>query len=372
MLQVGDQIAEWVVTEELERREGSTSQSVRFKAQNTILADIQAQIKVLQRSDDPTRRESFFREVQALHRLHHQNLVRVQGFGEDKNRELLWIATEWVDGDLLMDVIPQGPMRLWEALMLLDGLVEAIAQAHRMGLYHRNICPNRVVVDSNGIARIVDFAITTQGEGACDPDSPFVPPEARTGELIEPGRADVFALGALLFACLTGRMPDASEQQRAMDPGDEFSDGLREVIRDATAPSPRDRIASAKILHERLRTASASKQWDGNVPPPEASQAHLTLSDTQVNENTWSGVEAETWAGVGEQAVRAPDATGFTTASQVRSAAMLADTPAAPMPRQTSPRSRGAQTTTLVLLAVVAGIALALAAMAIVLVLIWR
>lgn len=281
MLEPGDRIGDWVVDSAL----GEGGMGAVYRAHNALVPDIVAAVKILKPHALEDARERFFREVQAVHRLHHPNIVRVTGFGEDQTRGLLWMAMDLVEGGELSDRIQRGPTSAAEALALFDGLVDALAHAHGLGVFHRDLKPGNVLVDAEGRAKLVDFGIAVQqgqarltSTGLVVGTPAYLPPEVFDADSVDPGRADVYAIGQMLHEVLIGAAafpedPTLSEGQRmgrllaakikttALDPGESFSPQLRALVREATEPDPADRIPSAEALRERIRRMAPETQW---------------------------------------------------------------------------------------------------------------
>lgn len=123
----------------------------------------------------------------------------------------LFLVSELSRGESLRARAAAGPLPIGEITRLFQALCAALDAAHRAGLSHGDLTPNNVLcpAEPEGQARICDFGMSRLGQ---DPSSlwagapGYIPPEVYRGEASVPGpRADVFALGALLFLCLTGR-----------------------------------------------------------------------------------------------------------------------------------------------------------------------
>ena len=185
----------------------------------------------------------FQTEAHALQRLDHQHLVRVLDSGEDAGRPFL--VMELVDGSSLAARVGQGgPLAPREAATIARDLARALEHAHARGVIHRDIKPANVLLDRSGRARLGDFGLAREldglasrvtMEGAVLGTPGYLPPEQVRGELDRiDARADVYALGATLFALLTGEAPFAAEA---------VGDVLEQTVR-ARAPAPSERRAA--------------------------------------------------------------------------------------------------------------------------------
>ncbi len=170
----------------------------------------------------PTRRERFLREAQAAAALHHPNIATLFEFGvmehSDDEKGIPYIAMEYVDGRDLDSLIEQGvssQVALDVALQLTRGL----AAAHESGIVHRDLKPRNIRVTSAGEVKILDFGLArfdtpvpSEGEtfetqqGAVMGTAPYMAPEQARGEEAD-ARADLFALGVILYQMLSGQLP---------------------------------------------------------------------------------------------------------------------------------------------------------------------
>jgi serine/threonine protein kinase len=162
-------------------------------------------------------RERFLREAQAAGRLNHPGIVTVHDVGEDRSSGVLYIAMEYIEGRDLKQILASGHrFRPSEAARIVADVAVALDYAHRMGVIHRDIKPGNLILTHDGSPRIADFGIarmessnlTTDGQFIGTPN--FMSPEQITARPID-GRSDLFSLGVVLFAILTGRRPFSGE-----------------------------------------------------------------------------------------------------------------------------------------------------------------
>ncbi len=180
---------------------------------------------------------------------------------------------EYIDGQSLADVTAAGPLTEPQLLRLAAEVAGALGAAHRAGLVHRDIKPANILIDVDGGANVIDFGLAAAGRvGADDPAEvvagtfDYSAPE-QTGMLARPvdGRADLYALGVVLYECATGRLPfrsdDAGELIRmhatvpAPDPRvlrPDLSPQMAAVIGRLLAKDPDDRYADADRLAATL------------------------------------------------------------------------------------------------------------------------
>jgi YVTN family beta-propeller protein len=165
-------------------------------------------------AEDERFRERLLVESRLAASLDHPNVVPVYDAGEADGR--LFIAMRYVDGaDLKAVLRAGGPLEPRRTVALAGQVAEALDAAHRRGLVHRDVKPSNVLLDQQDDrehAYLADFGLTHSGHGA-DPAEgqlmgtvDYVAPEQVRGEELD-GRADQYALGCLLFECLTGSLP---------------------------------------------------------------------------------------------------------------------------------------------------------------------
>jgi len=158
--------------------------------------------------------ERFAREVRILAGLRHPGIVRYIADGRTAEGEM-WLAMEWIDGESLSQRLTRGGLTASESVELVRRVAEALGAAHERGVIHRDLKPSnlylaggdleRVKVLDFGVARISDTSSTRTGVMVGTPG--YMAPEQARGDKNVGARSDVFALGCLLFECLTGKPP---------------------------------------------------------------------------------------------------------------------------------------------------------------------
>ncbi len=174
-------------------------------------------------STDHHYRARFIREARAVSALSHPNIAIVHDYGEtDAGQPFL--VMEYVKGKSLSDLLDEG-VTLRRSVEIVSSIVEALGEAHEQGIVHRDIKPSNVLINERGQVKVLDFGLVKhlfepQG-GGVDLDAQtiyatqtrsdvivgtplYLSPEQATGKDID-GRSDLFALGALLYECLTGQ-----------------------------------------------------------------------------------------------------------------------------------------------------------------------
>jgi eukaryotic-like serine/threonine-protein kinase len=168
-------------------------------------------------ASDPAFLERFRREARAAAGLNHPNVVAVHDWGESNDGA--YLVLQLVDGPSLREVLrTRGRLGPREALAVLGPAAAGLAAAHAAGLVHRDVKPENLLLGRDGTVRVTDFglaraaasATTTFGADVLVGSPHYLSPEAVRLEPLD-ARSDVYALGIVLFECLTGRPPHEAE-----------------------------------------------------------------------------------------------------------------------------------------------------------------
>jgi len=155
----------------------------------------------------------FMHEAQAAGRLHHPGIVAIFDVGENPENHDPYIVLECVAGEALNRILArEKKFPLSKALQLAEEIAEALDYAHAQGVIHRDIKPGNILVTGDGHAKIADFGIaklnlahfTLPGRVLGTPA--YMAPEQLSGEAVD-GRSDLFSLGVILYAMVTGHSP---------------------------------------------------------------------------------------------------------------------------------------------------------------------
>ena len=159
--------------------------------------------------------QRFRQEAEAVAKLDHPNIVPVYEVGETDGQ--LYFSMKYVSGETLAQRLQRGPIPVREAILMMVALCEAISEAHKHGIVHRDLKPSNILLDQHGHPYITDFGLAKQLEsqkltltetGAILGTPGYLSPEqASAGRQQVSKPSDIYSLGALLYAMLTGAPP---------------------------------------------------------------------------------------------------------------------------------------------------------------------
>ena len=159
--------------------------------------------------------ERFRREARSAAGLSHPNVVSV--FDSGSYHGTHFIVTELVEGETLTDRLRRGPMPPEEAVAVAVDVCRALEAAHARGLIHRDVKPGNLMLLPDGRVKVLDFGIaraagsdTLTGTGVVLGSSAYLAPEQASGQPVDE-RADVYALGCVLYEMLTGAVPFSAD-----------------------------------------------------------------------------------------------------------------------------------------------------------------
>jgi len=218
-------------------------------------------LKVLQAADAEGAAR-FAREASVLAELHHPGIVGYVAHGETREK-VPFLAMDWIEGEDLYGRLARAPLTTAESLIVVRGVAEALGAAHRRGIVHRDIKPTNILLEGRDIERVkvVDFGIARVGflgnerratrTGIVIGTPGYMAPEQARGDSVIDARADVFALGCLLFECLTGESAFVGEHPMAVMLKVVLEDArrVREVRRDV--PEAVDRLVTRLLAKDR-------------------------------------------------------------------------------------------------------------------------
>ena len=264
---IGTTISHYRILEKL----GQGGMGVVYKAEDTKLERIVALTFLPQHiQTTPTAVDRFTREAKAEAALDHPNICTVYEIDEVDGQA--FIAMACVEGKTLAERLEGGELGLDEAIGLAIELASGLAAAHEAGIVHRDVKPANVLLTTRGEVRIADFGLAklvdktalTQ-EGTTVGTLAYMSPEQAQGTAVDE-RTDIWAVGAVLYAMVTGRRPFRGDREQAVlysilnrdpEPPGQLRSGVPvevdRVIRKALEKRPENRYSSMNDLLDDLR-----------------------------------------------------------------------------------------------------------------------
>ena len=224
-------------------------------------------IKLMHREalDSPSRVRRFIAEARTLGRLRHPKIVDVHGIGRMQDGRHFLVMDLIEGGETLAALIKAGPVPFDRAAALVASIAEAIEHAHNRGVVHRDLKPSNVLLDAEGNPHVTDFGLAKVFDQA-DPDHPpttadqiLGTPHYMSPEQADPARGpitprtDVYGLGGILFALLTGKPPIQ---------GDSITHLLTQIVSPEPVRSPRELRPDVPLALERICRKCLHKEAD--------------------------------------------------------------------------------------------------------------
>ena len=221
----------------------------------------------------------FLAEAQAASRLQHRRIVPVHEVGVREGRH--YFSMDYIEGRSLAELVSAGPVEPSDAARITSQVAEALQYAHEQGVVHRDVKPSNVLLGADGMPWVTDFGLakalgeesgmTATGEAVGTPN--YMSPEQAEGEGEVGAASDVYGLGAVLYALLSGRPPFLSptvlgtlrmvrEREpiplRVLEPA--VPKDLETIVHKCLQKAPERRYASASELALDL------ERWIGGQP----------------------------------------------------------------------------------------------------------
>lgn len=264
--------------------------------------------------------ERFRREVKLARKVTHKNVARVFEFGEHEGRR--FFTMELIEGESLRSRLTRARvLTCRDAIDIGRAICDGLGAAHDVGVVHRDLKPDNVLISKAGRVAITDFGIavpfdadggkvTTAFIGTPD----YMAPEQVDGSMTPDARTDVYAFGAMMFELVTGRVPFDGptaiavaaarlmrEPPRVRDLASEVPEALADIIHRCLSRNPDDRYRTAAELQAALEGAAQAHGWHGvsspmSIPPMSQQQrpttgGRLTLAVLPFSEGGLEGVE---------------------------------------------------------------------------------
>lgn len=245
-----------------------------YLANDTIL-DRKVAIKVLRGdlSNDEKFIRRFKREALSVSNLSHPNIVEVYDVGEEDGN--YYIVMEYIDGKTLKQLLQKrGALTLNEVIDIMTQLTDGLSHAHEAYIIHRDIKPQNIMIEDNGLIKITDFGIAmalnstqlTQTNSVMG-SVHYLPPEQANGKG-STIKSDIYSLGILMYELLTGSVPFKGDTAveialkhmkekvpsiRKQNPT--IPQSVENIVLKATAKNPKNRYDSVKDMYKDLQTA---------------------------------------------------------------------------------------------------------------------
>ncbi|GAA1182101.1 Stk1 family PASTA domain-containing Ser/Thr kinase [Pseudonocardia alaniniphila] len=226
-------------------------------------------IKVMESrlASDPAFRARFEREARSAARIDHPAVVDVHDQGDHMGVDgpVLFLVMELVDGGTLRDVLEaRGALGVPAALAVMEPVLAGLAEAHRLGLVHRDVKPENVLISYTGEVKVADFGLVTAAAQAGASHAGYIlgtvnylsPEQVTTGAA--DSRSDVYAAGVLLYELLTGAPPFSGDTA--------LSVAYRHVNTDVPAPS----LIAGDVPPELDELVLRATRRDPDARPPDA------------------------------------------------------------------------------------------------------
>ncbi|MEO8498778.1 MAG: serine/threonine-protein kinase, partial [Planctomycetota bacterium] len=251
-----------------------------------------------QHTEDPDLVKRFIDEASAAATLDHRNIVHIHDIGSEGQRH--YIVMEYVNGrDLQSRVDAEGKLSFAEAARLIRQAAEGLQHAHEQGVVHRDIKPGNIMVDDQGVVKILDIGVGSLRSSEASPSAntgelmmsaiAYMAPEHARGQEVD-ARCDIYSLGGVLYFLLTARAPFSTKTEaerakvkaskRPLPLADLRPDTPRKLIDlcdRMTALKPDDRVASMADVLAVL--ASTEDLASSAVASGEDSQSEEAMPD---------------------------------------------------------------------------------------------
>jgi CheY-like chemotaxis protein len=220
---------------------------------------------------DTVAAERFKTEIRLARRISHRNVVRTHDLGEADG--MLFVTMEYVRGiDVRELLTTRGKLGVASSIALARQFAEALAVAHAAGVIHRDVKPENALIDGDGVLKVMDFGIARLAEattsrtqaGLIVGTPAYMAPEQLVGEEVD-ARADLYALGVVMYECLTGSAPFeapsavaligkalTTEAQPPITRNSDVPPALSALVMRLLSKSPDGRPADAGVLIEQL------------------------------------------------------------------------------------------------------------------------
>lgn len=250
-----------------------------YLAEDTVLGETVVALKILKQSGtlhDGTA-ERFLREVRLTHRINHENVVRTFDFGQEGS--MRFYTMEYLSGKTLGSLMHEEVLPISTILRIALQICRGIAAIHSVGVIHRDLKPDNIMVVDALRVKITDFGVArgdvsmlTGGAEQILGTIAYLAPETLIGEKISPA-VDYYAYGAILYELLTGHLPIEDNiparlimrkvEERPLDPRtyrEDIPPWLADAVLGLLNPNPQQRMQSVRTFVQNLASNAPSDE----------------------------------------------------------------------------------------------------------------
>lgn len=303
-MESGSHIGKWVLGDKL----GEGAMGEVWRAIRSDDPGIVAALKLIKGEVTPDRARRFLREAAILADLDHPAVPGLL----DYSTHPAFLALDYIEGDSIGALLKrEGSFSVANSIEIVMQVVDGLAYVHGRGIWHRDLKPDNLILTEDGWVKLVDFGVA-RGDGYADLTAvgmvvgtiAYMPPEAFRGTEPDPLAWDLYSAGVVLYRCLTGKngfendlSGVASQAEKAtqklalpcIDPGEDYPDDVRSLIRDLTAQRPEDRLTRASEVGRRLRllmrahpgsnlVALSGRRTESRLEPERSSRTGLVVA----------------------------------------------------------------------------------------------
>jgi serine/threonine protein kinase len=251
---------------------GSGGMAVVYKAHELSLNRIVA-LKVLSShlSENNEFIKRFEREARAAAKLNHPNIIQIYAIGEEEG--IHFFSMEYVKGKTLAEIIEEEKKLTYDkAIPIIIQTAEALSEAHKHGIVHRDMKPSNIMVNNNGTVKVTDFGIayvsqetklTKSGSIIGTPE--YLSPEQCEAKTID-NRSDIYSLGVTFYELLSGKTPYKADTPVSMlleivkgnfpplnEVNPDIPEFIQKIVEKMMQTKPEDRFNNANELIESLK-----------------------------------------------------------------------------------------------------------------------
>jgi serine/threonine-protein kinase len=313
----GGMTGQWLGDYQLEGLLGVGGMAEVYQARDAVI-NREVAVKVLPPAlaADPNYVERFRNEAQAVGALNHPNIVPIHTFGEQG--PYLYLVMPLMKESLRDRLLRSAPLPIAEAVQIAVQILSGLGAAHAQGVVHRDVKPENILLDENGVAKLTDFGIarritiqrasggpTLAGTGLPVGTPQYMAPEQLRGEDLDQ-RADIYALGSVLYELLTGLPPfiaDTPYQVASLvltstvappsERNHEIWPELEQAMLRALNRKPADRYANAASFAEALQDALLAHEIELLEPASAVKPSYVKFRSSKPLPRSGDGSQAE-------------------------------------------------------------------------------